>query len=163
VKKGVWPPAFFLGQHVRFRLELRVRCDRPRLANYLPALHVFLFPCRARASRRCRPRVLHPAICGTSPRRHNFFLRRTESHDLDFLANLYLAAFYAPRNYRAASGKSRKYPRSHGKRLVNVATGNGTFLSTASINSSMVFSHFASRSAPAAPDPFTTAIVSPGN
>src|SRR5437773_1496034 len=37
------PSAFFLRQHVCFRLELRVRRDRTRLANHLPALHVFFF------------------------------------------------------------------------------------------------------------------------
>src|SRR6202011_6166486 len=36
-------PAFFLGQHVRFSFELRVRRDRTRLANYLAALHIFFF------------------------------------------------------------------------------------------------------------------------
>jgi len=41
-KRGM-APAFFLGQHVRFGFELGVRRDRARLANDLPALHVFFF------------------------------------------------------------------------------------------------------------------------
>src|SRR5947209_2285652 len=42
-------------------------------------------------------------------------------------------------------------------------TGSGTFLSTASINSSIVFSHFASPFNACSAEPFTTAIESPGN
>ena len=34
------PSAFFLRQHIRFRLELRVRRDRARLRDYLSALDV---------------------------------------------------------------------------------------------------------------------------
>src|SRR6266850_1594408 len=34
------PPALFLRQHVRLGLELRVRRDRPRLREHLPALDV---------------------------------------------------------------------------------------------------------------------------
>src|ERR1700676_4568047 len=41
-KRGV-TSAFFLGQNVRFGLELRVRRDRTGLANYLAALHIFFF------------------------------------------------------------------------------------------------------------------------
>src|SRR5580698_1793115 len=42
-------------------------------------------------------------------------------------------------------------------------TGSGTFLSTASINSSIVFSHFASPFSACKAEPLITAMVSPGN
>src|SRR5271165_2138132 len=41
-KWGV-PSAVFLRQHVRFGLELGVRRNRSRLADHLPAFHVFFF------------------------------------------------------------------------------------------------------------------------
>src|ERR1700688_4232750 len=44
-ERGV-TPAFFLGQHICFSLELCVGRDRARLANYLAALHIF-FLCAA--------------------------------------------------------------------------------------------------------------------
>ncbi len=53
--------------------------------------------------------------------RHNFLLRRTETHDLDFFANLHLAALDASRNHRAAARDRENVFDRHRERLIDVA------------------------------------------
>src|SRR5260370_27687046 len=56
------PPAFFLRQHVRFRLELRVWCNASRLAHHLPPLHLFPFPPPQQQSPLLPPQPLLPSL-----------------------------------------------------------------------------------------------------
>src|SRR3984893_1393787 len=119
-KWGV-PPAFFLGQHVRFSLELGVGRDRSRLANHLPAFHILFF----RAPQQ-QPYVVarQPFIQKLAehfyPGNH-FLLRGAEAHDFNFFADFYLAAFHPPGDHRAAAGNGKNIFNGHGERLVNVA------------------------------------------
>ena len=114
------PPAFFLRQHVRFRLELRVRRDRSRLGQHLPALHFFLF--RA-AQQQAHVVSRHPFVQQLAEHlhaRHHPLHRRPEAHDLHFLAHLHLAALDAPRHHRAASRNRKNILDRHRERLVHI-------------------------------------------
>src|ERR1700738_702270 len=105
VSREEWrvPPAFFLRQYVRFRLELRVRRDRRRLAQHLPALLFFLL----------RPAQQQSYVVSREPfvqqlpehldSRHDPLHRRTKTHNLYFFSHLYFAALYASRHHRPAS------------------------------------------------------------
>src|SRR6266851_3377875 len=114
------PPTLFLRQYVRFRLELRVRRDAPRLAHHLPTLHIlFLRPAQQQAHVVSRqpfvqklPEHLHP--------RHHFLLRRPEPHDLHFLAHLHLPPLHPPRHHRAPPGYRKNIFDRHRERLVHV-------------------------------------------
>src|SRR5712691_7014984 len=205
------PPAFFLRQHVRFRLEFRVRRDRTRLAHYLPALHVFFFRAPQQQAHVVTCEAFVQQLLEHFHARHNFLLRRAEPHDFDFFAHLHFAE---PRNSKPTLSPARPsssnflnistpvttffcvarnptisissptftlprsirpvttVPRPEIEKISSIGmanglstsrTGNGTFLSTASINSSIVFSHFASPFSACSAEPLITAIVSPGN
>ena len=67
--------ALFLLQHVHLGLELRVRGDRARLRQHLPALHVVALDAAQQAARRCRPPGPRRAACGTSRRPCTVVLR----------------------------------------------------------------------------------------
>src|ERR1043166_5533561 len=126
----LWPVArkewrmtspFFLRQHVRFRLALGVRRNRTRLANPLPAFHIFFFrPAQQQSYVVARnpfieqlPEHLHTG--------HNLFLRRTKTHNLDFFAHFHFAPFDSSRHHRAATGNRKNILNRHRKRLVHIA------------------------------------------
>src|SRR5260370_9116669 len=115
------PPAFFLRQYIRFGLELRVRRDAPRLAHHLPALHVFFFRAAQQQAHVVSRKALVQKLLEHFHARHNFLLRRTESHDLHFFADLYLAALDSSRHHRAASGNREDIFDGHGERLVPIS------------------------------------------
>src|SRR6202140_1904487 len=119
-KRGM-ASAFFLGQHVRFGLELGVWRNRAGLANYLAALHIFFF----RAAQQEAYVIASQAFVQQLAKHFNagnyFLLRGAETDDFDFFANFYLAAFYSPGHYRAAAGDGENIFNGHGKRLINVA------------------------------------------
>src|SRR6266404_9394086 len=115
------PPAFFLGQHVRFGLEFGVRRDRARLANHLPALHVFFFGAAQQQSNVVARQAFIQQLAEHFHAGHHFLLRRTKAHNLHFFANLYLPALHAPGDHRAASGNRENVFDGHGERLVDVA------------------------------------------
>src|SRR5207247_6325152 len=96
------PPTFLLGQHVRFGLEFRVWRDRTRLANNLPALHIFFFRAAQEQTNVVAGEPFVQKLLEHFDARNNLLLRRTETHDLDFFANLHLAALDSARDYRAA-------------------------------------------------------------
>ena len=114
------PPAFFLRQHVRFRLELRVRRDRGRLGQHLPALHFFLFrPAQQQPDVVSRHAFIQQLPEHLDPGHHTLH-RRTEAHDLHFFAHLHLAALHAPRHHRPASRNRENILDRHRERLVHV-------------------------------------------
>src|SRR5215469_6971359 len=86
-------PAFFLCQNVSLSLELRVRGDRARLADYLPALHVVLFCSAQQQANVVARNAFIEELLEHLDAGNNFLLRRTEAADFDLFASLYLAAF----------------------------------------------------------------------
>src|SRR5579864_2251759 len=113
------PPSLFLRQHVRLRLELRVRRDRPRLRHHLPPLHFFLF-----RSPQQQPYVVsrYPFIQKLPEHlhaRHHFLHRRAESHNLDFLPYLHLPTFDSSRHHRAPPRDRENILNRHRERLVH--------------------------------------------
>src|ERR1700688_2375300 len=119
-KRGV-APAFFLGQHVRFSLELGVWRDRTGLANYLAALHIFFFRAAQQESNVIARQTFVQQLAKHFHAGNYFLLRGAETDDFDFFANFYLAALYSPGYYRAAAGDGENIFNRHGKRLINVA------------------------------------------
>src|ERR1700693_5768105 len=114
-------PAFFLGQHVRFGFELGVWRDRARLANDLPALHIFFFRAAQEQAYVIACQAFVEQLAKHFHAGNNFLLRGAEADDLDFFANFYLAAFYSASHDRAAAGNGENILNRHGKRLINVA------------------------------------------
>src|SRR5690242_10318060 len=114
------PPASFLRQHVRFRFELRVRRDTPRLAHHLPALHIVLL----RTAQQQTHVVSRQAFVQKLPEhfhaRHHFLLRRTEPHNLHFFSYLHLAPLDSSRHHRPASRYRKNVFNRHRERLVNL-------------------------------------------
>src|SRR6266478_8123475 len=76
------PPAFFLGQHVRFGIELRVRRDRARFANDLPALDIFFFRAAQQQSNVIARQAFIQQLAEHFHAGDYFLLRRTEADDL---------------------------------------------------------------------------------
>src|SRR3989442_1285121 len=115
-EKRRMPPALFLRQYVRLRLELRVRRDTPRLAHHLPSLHLVLL----------RPPQQQPNVVPPYPfvqqlaehlhSRHHLLHRRPKPHDLHFLPHLHLAPLYPPRHHRPAP-RYRKRSEEHTSEL----------------------------------------------
>src|SRR6266571_467310 len=157
------PPPFFLRQHVRFRLELRVWGNASRLAHHLSPLHVFLF----------RPAQQNPTLSPASPSSNSFRNISTPVTTFFCVArkptiSTSSPTFTLPRSTRPVTTVPR--PEIENISSIGMAnglstsrTGNGTFLSTASINSSMVFSHLASPFKACSAEPLITGILSPGN
>src|ERR1700688_3908769 len=85
-------PALFLRKHVRFRLELRVRRDRARLADYLPALHVFFLRAAQEQANVVASQTLIEQLLEHFDAGDNLLLRLAEANDFDFFADLHLAA-----------------------------------------------------------------------
>src|ERR1019366_854786 len=111
------PPSFFLGQHVRFRLELRVRRDRSRLRQHLPAFHFFLL-----RTPQQQPYVVsgHPFVQQLPEHLdpgHHALHRRTETHNLHFFPNLYFPALHSSRHHRPAPRNRKNILDRHRERL----------------------------------------------
>src|SRR5215469_217416 len=119
-KKWRMAPAFLLGQNVRFRLELRVRRDRARLAHHLPALHIVLF----RSAQQQPDVVSRNALIEQLPEHlhagHDLLLGWTEADDFHFLADLHFSALHPAGHHRAASRDRENVLNRHRKRLIDV-------------------------------------------
>ena len=103
MKNGVWRPPFFFRKNIRFRLELGVRQDRTRLAQYLPALDIFTLGAAQQYAHVIARLAfieqftehLHPG----AGRLHG----RLQADDLDFLVDLHDTAFDTARNHGATA------------------------------------------------------------
>src|SRR5215831_7386815 len=113
--------AFLLREDVDLALELRVRLDRARLGQHLTALDVVFFD----AAQEHADVVAGDALIEQLPEHldagDDLLLRRLESDDLDFLADLHLAAIDATRDDRAAARDREHVFDRHHERLVDFA------------------------------------------
>src|SRR5271156_3032440 len=114
------PPAFFLRQNVRLSLKLRVRRDRPRLRQHLPALHFILLRAAQQQSNVVSRHALVQQLAEHFDSRHRLLHRRTEAHNLHFLAHLHLAALDSSRHDSAAAGNRENIFNRHRERLINI-------------------------------------------
>src|SRR5205085_6810723 len=101
------PPAFFFGQHIRFRFEFGVWRNRARLANHLPAFHIFFFRAAQQQSNVVARNPFVQQFAEHLHSGHNLFLRGTESHNFDFFAHFHFAAFDSSRHHRTPSGNRK--------------------------------------------------------
>src|SRR5882762_3871293 len=113
--------AFFLRQHVRFRLELRVRRDRARLADYLSALHVFFFRAAQQQPDVVASQSLIQQLLEHFDAGDNLLLRLAEAHDFHFFADLHLAAFDSSGHHRAAAGNRENVFNRHRERFIYIS------------------------------------------
>ena len=115
------PPALFLRQDVDLALELRVRLDRPRLGQHLPALHVRLFHAAQQhpdvVPRHARVQQLAEHLDA----RHHLLLRRLEARRSRLPRPTFTcAALDPPRHHRAAPRDREHVLDRHHERLVDL-------------------------------------------
>src|SRR6185503_48024 len=123
-KERCVPSPFFLRQHIRLGLELRVRRDRTRLRDYLPPLNVLALHSPQQqadvvSSYAFVQQLLEHLNAGDDGR-----LRWPDAYDLHTLVHLHLAALHSARGHRAASLNREDVFHRHQKRLLNVARGS---------------------------------------
>src|SRR3989442_440416 len=132
VGRGIGPAT---SAPVRFAVSTISRVDWSRILwSYAFKRIRILSPCLINYSRTSvtapAPTVWPPSRIATSKpfiqgllehfdARPNLLLRRSETHDLHFFANLHLAALDSPGNHRAASGNRENVFDRHGERLVH--------------------------------------------
>src|SRR5207245_3662471 len=121
VEKWRVAATLFLREDVDLALELRVRFDRARLAEHLTALDIVLFD-----STEQNPDVVAGDAFVEELPEHldagdDLLLGRLEPDDLDFLADLDLAALDAPGHHGAATRDRQHVFDGHQERLVHVA------------------------------------------
>src|ERR1700679_3900216 len=95
--------ALVLRQHVHFRLEVRVRRDRARLGQNLAALHALAVHAAQQAADVVARLALVEQLAEHLHAGHDGLGRRTDAHDLDFLAHLHDAAVDTAGDDRAAA------------------------------------------------------------
>src|ERR1035437_3215181 len=118
------PPSLFLAQHVYPPHERRVRRNRTRLRDHLPALHFVLFHTPQQQAYVVPSHPFIQQLLEHFHARHYRLARRTETHDLHLFPNLALATLDAPRHHRP-SALNRKYLLDrHQKWLVQHARRN---------------------------------------
>src|ERR1700676_200038 len=127
-KERRMPPAFFLGQYVRFRLELGVWRDRSRLADHLSAFDIFFFRAAQQQTDVVSGDAFVQKLLEHLDAGHDFLLGGTEAHDFDFFSSFYLAAFDPSGYYRAAAGNRENVFNRHGERLIDIAHRQRHFL-----------------------------------
>ncbi len=110
-----------LRQHVHLSLELGVRLDRTRLAQHLAALHVVTLGAAQQQTRVVARLTLVQQLAEHFHARHRGLLRRTDTHDLDFVAHLDHATLDTTGHHRAATGDREHVFHRHQERLVHVA------------------------------------------
>src|SRR5687768_16529843 len=111
----------FLRQHIGLSLELRVRCDRARLRDYLAALNVLaLNAAQQQPYVVSRHAFVQQLLEHLHPRHHRLY-RRSDPYHLDRLVHLHHAAFNSPRGHRPAALDREDVFHRHQKRLLNVA------------------------------------------
>src|SRR5262249_36963458 len=114
------PAAFFFGQHVSLSIELRVRRDAARLCQHLPTLDVLaLSPAQENADVVAGLAVIEQ-LAEHLNAGSNGFLRRFETDDLDFVADLHNAALDAPGNDGATAADRENIFHRHNERFVDI-------------------------------------------
>ena len=91
--------ALFLAQHVHGTLEVGVRRDRGRLRQNHPTLHVFLRNAAQKKTGVVPSQTFVQLLLEHFHARYNRLARIAEAHNLNFLANLHLAALDAARHH----------------------------------------------------------------
>src|SRR5438067_9062130 len=89
--------AFFLRQHVRFSLELRVRRDRSRLRNHLPAFDVLALHSSEQQSDVVAGRPFIQKLLEHLHARHYRLDGRPDTHHFHALVHFHLAALHTTR------------------------------------------------------------------
>ena len=127
---------FILGQHIDFRLELRVRRDRARLGQNHAALHFFLLrAAQQHAHVVARVRAIEQLAEHFNVRRHRL-ARVLQADDFNFVHLLEHAALDTTGHDRAATFNVEHVFDAHQERLVHFAHRvSGTKVSSASSKS----------------------------
>src|SRR2546428_600114 len=116
--------ALFLGQHIHFGVERRMRRDAPRLCEHHPPLDLVLFhPAQQQADVVPRLPLVQQLAEHLDPRHHGLLVR-PEPYHLHFLAHFDLAALDPPRRHRASPGDREHVFHRHQERLVHLALRN---------------------------------------
>src|SRR5260370_17296159 len=90
------PPSFFLRQHIRFRLELRVRRDAPWLGYHLPPLDVLALHSAQQQPNVVSRRPFVQQLLEHLHPRHHRRPRRLDAHHFHRLVHLYLPPLHPP-------------------------------------------------------------------
>src|SRR3954449_5740790 len=117
--------ALLLLQHVHLGLELRVRGDRPRLAQHLPALDVLALRTAQQAADVVAGLALIEDLAEHLDARHDRVRRRADADDLHVVARVDDALLDAARRDRAAAGDREDVLDRHQERAVERALGLG--------------------------------------
>src|SRR5207247_907725 len=121
VEEGRVPAPLLLGEDVGLGLELRVRRDRARLGEHLPALDLLALD----AAEETADVVARDALVQELPEHldagDDRLARRLDAHDLDLLADLDLPALDSPRGDRAATADREYVLDRHEEGLVDLA------------------------------------------
>ncbi len=88
--------AFFLRQHIRFGLELRVRGNRTRLRDYLAALNVLALNSAQQQPNVVSRRAFVQQLLEHLDARHHRLYRRPDAHHFHRLAYLHYPALHSP-------------------------------------------------------------------
>src|SRR5690606_4497893 len=111
--------SLLLREHIHLALELRVRRDRPRLGQHLPALDLLALGAPQQ----------HPDVVPRLPlveqlaehlhARARRLHRRLDAHDLDLVAHLHDPALHPTRHHRAAARNREHVLDRHQERTVH--------------------------------------------
>src|SRR5271157_5003096 len=115
------PPSLFLAQHVHPPVERRVRRDRPRLGNHLPALHFVLFHAPQQQAHVVPSHPFIQQLLEHFHARHHRLARLAEADNFHFLADFALAPLDAPRHHRPTALYREDVLDRHQERLVQHA------------------------------------------
>src|SRR6202158_686774 len=120
-KKRRVPTSLFLRQYIGFCFELGVRGNRPGLGHHLPPLHFIFFRAAQQQSYVVPGNPFVQQLAEHLHASHDLLGRWSETHNLDFLAHLYLAALHSPGHYRAPSGNRKYIFDRHRNRFIHIA------------------------------------------
>src|SRR5688572_1665172 len=113
--------AFFLRQHVRFRLELRVRRDRTGLRNHLSALDVLALYSAQQQTNVVARHAFVQQLLEHLDARHHCLCCRPNTDNLHRLVHFHAATFDTTRSHCAAALNREDVFHRHQERLVHLA------------------------------------------
>ncbi len=117
--------AFFLGQHVHLRLELRVRRDAARRRHHHPPLHVLALDAPQQQAHVVARLPLVQQLAEHLHARHRRLPRLPDADDLDLVAHVHLALSNRPGDHRAPARDREHVLHRHQKGLVQRPLGRG--------------------------------------